>query len=168
MSSPVDIKALLQKLTEHGVEFVLIGGVAGVAHGAARVTFDLDVVYRRTSKNYERLVAALSTLSPYLRGAPAGLPFRWDVPTIERGLNFTLTTTIGPIDLLGEVTGGGEYEDLFPDAIMANAFGHTCRVIDLASLIRTKRAAGRPKDIEAIAELELLLERQSQPPRNTQ
>lgn len=97
----------------------------------------------------------------------AGLPFRWDVPTIERGLNFTLTTSIGPIDLLGEVAGGGSYNDLLPKAIRAPAFGHTCYVIDLASLIRTKRAAGRPKDIEAIAELELLLERQSQPPPGT-
>lgn len=165
--SSVDLEAVLQRLTEHGVEFIVIGGIAALAHGAARATFDVDVVYRRTPENFNRLVAALSPLSPYLRGAPPGLPFQWDTATIERGLNFTLTTSIGPIDLLGEVAGGGTFEQLDTTAESAIAFGVACRIVDLKTLIRTKRAAGRPKDIEAIAELELLLERQSQPPPGT-
>lgn len=72
------------------------------------------------------------------------------------GLNFTLTTDLGPLDLLGEVAGGGRYDDLKTHSIEAEVFGVKCRVLDLETLIATKRAAGRPKDFEAIAELELL------------
>jgi hypothetical protein len=95
---------------------------------------------------------------PYLRGAPKGLPFRLDLKTVSRGLNFTLTTSLADLDLLGEITGGGNFEDLTPDAIDARIFGVTCKCIDLPTLIATKRAAGRPKGLEAIAELEALLE----------
>ncbi|MFO7567554.1 MAG: hypothetical protein R6X02_33225 [Enhygromyxa sp.] len=73
-----DFAALLRALTEGGVEFIVIGGMAAVAHGSAHVTVDLDIVYGRSDENIERLAAALAPLSPYLRGAPAGLPFRFD------------------------------------------------------------------------------------------
>ena len=96
---------------------------------------------------------------PYLRGAPPGLPFRLDVETLRAGLNFTLLTDLGWLDLLGEITGGGRYEDLLPHSIAVEAFGVSCRVPDLETLIRTKKLAGRPKDLEALAELESLRER---------
>jgi hypothetical protein len=95
-------------------------------HGAARATFDLDVVYRRTADNIGRLVLALTPYHPYLRGAPPGLPFRWDAPTIQRGLDFTLTTDVGDLDVLGEVTGGGSYEALLPSTFVIRAFGVEC------------------------------------------
>jgi predicted nucleotidyltransferase len=78
------------------------------------------------------------------------------------GLNFTLETSVGPLDLLGEVTGGGRYEDLLEHAIEVEVFGIRCRCLDLPALIRTKRAAGRPKDLEAIAELEVIWEEQQE------
>ena len=87
------------------------------------------------------------------------MPFRFDVATLAAGLNFTLTTTLGPIDLLGEIAGGGRYEDLVAHSISAEAFGVQCGMLDLETLIATKRAAGRPKDFEAIAELEILRDR---------
>jgi hypothetical protein len=105
---------LLPVLADGGVCFIIIGGVAASAHGAARVTYDIDVVYARDSENIKRLVAALQPYQPYLRGAPPGLPFAWDERTVQGGLNFTLTTTLGPIDLLGEVAGGGFYNELLP------------------------------------------------------
>lgn len=74
----------------------------------------------------------------------------------NKGLNFTLTTSIGDVDLLGEIAGGGGYDALLPHTVELSAFGHACRCIDLEMLIRVKRAAGRPKDLEAIAELESL------------
>ena len=74
------------------------------------------------------------------------------------GLNFTLRTTLGYVDLLGEITGGGNYERLLPHTFVAKAYGFECRSLDLDTLIRVKRAAGRPKDLEAIAELEALRE----------
>jgi len=101
-------------------------------------------------------VKTLSPLAPYLRGAPAGLPFVFDEKTMQQGLNFTLTTSIGDIDLLGEVVGSGTYETLISNAIKLNIFGNACFCVDLESLIKLKRAAGRPKDLEVIAELETL------------
>lgn len=124
----------------------------------ARATYDLDVSYSRQADNVERLVAALEPIHPYLRGAPPGLPFRWDAATVHSGLNFTLTTDDGPLDLLGEITGAGGYADLFTQSAEMELFGIRCRCASLPALIRMKRAAGRPKDNEVIAELEALLE----------
>lgn len=153
-----DFRQLLATLAEAQVEFIIVGGLAATAHGSARLTQDVDVVYARSSDNIDRVVRALAPFRPYLRGAPAGLPFVWDRETIERGLNFTLTTTIGDIDLLGEITGGGGYAALAPHAVELDFFGLPCLCLDLPWLIRVKRAAGRPRDLEAIAELETLLE----------
>jgi len=114
------------------------------------------VVYARADENLARLVAALGPLSPYLRGAPPGLPFSFDVETLRRGLNFTLTTRAGDIDLLGEVTGGGGFDQLRPHATAVTVFTREILCLDLDWLIRVKRAAGRPKDLEAVAELEIL------------
>jgi predicted nucleotidyltransferase len=160
----VDIEALLKALTGGQVEFILIGGAAAIAHGSARDTVDLDVVYRRTAENIGRLVSATRVLRPYLRGAPPGLPFEWDARTVEAGLNFTLTTSAGDLDLLGEITGGGRYEDLLAHTIELNVFGAKLKCLDLEKLIQVKRAAGRPKDLEAIAELSALLEERGREP----
>src|SRR5262245_55293958 len=111
----------------------------------ARSTNDVDVVYARDADNLHRLVEALRPWNPYLRGAPPGLPFHWDEATVRAGLNFTLTTSHGDVDLLGEVTGGGFYEQLLPFTEEATAFGITCRVVTLERLIQLKRAAGRTK-----------------------
>jgi len=153
-----DFGGLLRALRTGNVDFIVVGGVAGAAHGLARATYDLDVVYARSPANLQRLVAAVAPLHPYLRGAPPGLPFRFDADTLRRGLNFTLTTSLGDLDLLGELTGGGSYDDLLADSVEAGAYGVTCRYLGLDRLIAVKRAAGRPKDLEAIAELEALKE----------
>jgi hypothetical protein len=149
---------LLRAFHDAAVEMIVVGGVAATVQGSARVTMDLDVVYRRTPDNVTRLVAALGPLSPYLRGAPPGLPFRWDEQTIQRGLNFTLTTSLGDVDVLGEIVGGGRYEDLLGSTVEVEAFGIPCLCLGLEKLIAVKRAAGRPKDLEAVAELEVLWE----------
>ena len=81
-----------------------------------------------------------------------------DHKTLANGLNFTLVTMLGDLDLLGEITGGGGYDDLLPHTIQLTLFGKTCLCLDLERLIFVKRAAGRPKDFEAISELQTLLE----------
>lgn len=153
-----DFETAFRVLAFHGVEYILVGGVAAALHGSARTTFDLDIVYARNEANLGRLVDALSSHAPYLRGAPPGLPFRWDERTVRAGLNFTLITDFGPIDLLGEVAGGGTYASLLSESDEIEAFGQRIRRVRLARLIELKRAAGRPKDLEAIAELESLRE----------
>lgn len=153
----------LRALVDGGVKFIVVGGLAGAAHGAARATYDVDVVYDRSPENLSRLAKAIAPLSPYLRGAPPGLPFRLDAERLRAGLNFTLTAAGGDIDLLGEIVGGGRFADLLPFSFETEMFGVRVRCLGLEKLIEVKRAAGRPKDLEAIAELELLRDRTRRP-----
>jgi hypothetical protein len=156
-----DFAEMLRALSDASARFIVVGGAAATAHGAARLTVDLDLVYDRAPDNLTRLVAALAEHKPYLRGAPPGLPFRFDAATLIRGLNFTLSSDIGDIDLLGEITGGGGYSDLLPYTITLKPFGIECLCLGLRRLIEVKRAAGRPKDWEAIAELEAIEQEES-------
>jgi predicted nucleotidyltransferase len=153
---------LLPLLIRNGVQFIVIGGGAAIAHGSARLTSDVDVVYSRSRDNISRLCLALQEHQPYLRGAPPNLPFKWTPETIHAGLNFTLTTDVGDLDLLGDVTGGGTYEQLLPFSEELTVFSVQCRFVTLERLIQLKRAAGRPKDLEAIAELQALLDERMQ------
>lgn len=149
---------LLSMLAHAGVKFIVVGGVAGNLHGSARLTYDLDLVYSRDRENIRAIARLLKPLSPYLRGAPPGLPFTWDERTIRNGLNFTLTTTLGDLDLLGEIAGGGDYGKLLPFTQEISERGLRFRCVTLERLIQLKRAAGRPKDLEAIAELQAILD----------
>ena len=158
-----DFRALLEALTKADVEFLVVGGAAATAHGSARLTLDLDIVYRRTPDNLKRVVEAFQSLSPYLRGAPPGLPFQWNERAIAQGLNFTLTTRVGAVDLLGEITGGGNYDALLPHTVVMEPFGVNCRCLKLSKLIEVKIAAGRPKDFEVISELEAIQEERGDP-----
>jgi hypothetical protein len=158
----LDLERLLSALVDEGVAFILVGGLAARAHGASRVTQDVDICYGRDSLNLARLVTALGPFDPYLRGVPRGLPFDWSVQTLRTGLNFTLTTTSGDIDLLGELVGGGTYDDLISHTETIAVFDRSIRLLDIPWLIRVKQAAGRPKDLEVIAELELLQDERRQ------
>jgi predicted nucleotidyltransferase len=157
----IDFGALFRALAGSEVRFVLVGGVAATLHGSARLTQDVDIVYARDAENLARLAGALAPLQPYLRGAPAGLPFVLDERALAAGLNFTLTTTVGDIDLLGEIAGVGNYDSVIAHTIEVDLFGTRCRCIDLPTLIEAKVAAGRPKDLETIAELRALLQERS-------
>jgi hypothetical protein len=152
-----DFATIVGLFADAGIEAVVIDGLAAQAHGSARIAQDTDFIYRRTPENIDRLVRTLAPHRPYLRGAPPGLPFRFDAGTIQRGLNFTLTTALGDVDLLGEAAGIGGYDSVLSGTIKLSVFGRDVLVLDLPTLIRSKRAAGRPKDLDAIAELEALL-----------
>ncbi|MCE2804818.1 MAG: hypothetical protein LW700_06340 [Gemmataceae bacterium] len=152
-----DNGAVLKALTAAHVEFILIGGLAAIVHGSARVTYDIDVLYNREADNLGRLASSLAPFFPYPRGAPKGLPFEWSKNKLQHGCNFTLVTTLGDIDLLGLVPGNGTYETILPNSQPITLAGSTFPVVSLSDLIHLKTAAGRPKDLEALAELEILM-----------
>jgi predicted nucleotidyltransferase len=152
-----NFQELIARLIQNQVQFIVVGGAAGIAHGASRLTQDLDVVYQRSEANYQAIQKALSVLDPRLRGAPEGIPFIFDTRTIRAGLNFTLNTKQGDIDLLGEILAGGNYENLLSHSVDIQLFGFSCKCLDLPKLIEVKKATGRLKDLEAVSELEELL-----------
>ena len=98
----------LKLFSDFKVDCVIVGGVAAGARGSSQVTYDVDVCYSRTRNNLKRLADALRSVGATLRGAPKGLPFLLDEETLRRELNFTFDTSIGKIDILGEVLGVGD------------------------------------------------------------
>jgi len=152
------VEDLLKELHRLDVEFVIIGGMAAVAQGSAYLTLDLDLCYSRKRENLEKLAEALGSFQPRLRGAPPDLPFCLDAATLRSGMNFTLSTNLGDLDILGEVSGLGGYAEalLFSEEI--ELYGMRCRVLTLEGLIKSKKAAGRTKDLMLLPELEALVE----------
>ncbi len=151
-------ETILTKLLDDGVRYVLIGGVAGLAHGLTRATYDIDVCYWRHPDNIERLCASLRPLNPTLRIRPAPASFQLDLATVQALHDLPLETDLGAIDLLDEVTGLGDYESLLSHSEEVQLFGRTTRVLTLDGLILAKRAAGRPQDLADIAALEAVRE----------
>jgi hypothetical protein len=143
---PLDAKPLLLALQRHGVDFVVVGGLAGMAHGSTYPSFDLDVAYARDRPNLERMAAALRDLKVTLTNAPADLPFQIDARTLENGANFTFDTAHGRFDILGDIKGISSYEDLRKHAKLAAIEGVEIRLASIDHLIGMKRAADRPKD----------------------
>lgn len=154
------IEEPLRLLGEHRVECVIIGGVAATLYGSTILTNDLDVCYARNAENLERLAAALQSVNPKLRDAPSNLPFFVDAEALRHGLNFTFSTDVGSLDLLGEVPGVGSYEEALSGATKYQLFDYYFRVLEIQKLILAKRAAGRPKDMLVLPELEAIQERQ--------
>ncbi len=144
-------------LGEHGVEFIVVGGQAEALMGSPRVTYDVDICYRRTADNLARLATALGTLNLTLRGAPPELKFRLDAQALALGQNYTFEVDGQyPLDFLGYLEPIGTYEDLLPNAENVFIGGRQTRVIGLDDLIRIKRHIGRPKDRESLLQLEAI------------
>jgi hypothetical protein len=137
---------VIGRLTQCQVEFVVVGGVSAVLQGVPIVTQDIDLCYRRTPENIARIAAALSPLQPKPRGFPADLPFIFDARTIQLGSNFTLVIGNEELDLLGEMSAIGGYEQIVGDVQEMIVAGFQIKVLSLAQLIATKEAAGRVKD----------------------
>jgi len=148
-----DVERLLDALDAAAVDFVVVGGVAMVLRGSSRATVDLDLCYSRERENLRRLATALAPFRPRLRGAPPELPFVWDDRTLASGLNFTLSTDIGDIDILGEVPGLGDYSRVAAASSPLPVGALRIIVLGLDGLERAKRAAGRAKDLLDLAEI---------------
>jgi len=149
-------RSTLETLAAHEVEFIVVGGIAAVLQGAPIATFDLDLVHLRTVENVQHLLRALLELEGRYRGDPRGL-----TPTesllMGPGHNL-LTTTNGPLDLLGSIGGGFVYEDLAPDAVTLDLGRVRVGVLGLPRLIEIKEALGRPKDLAVLPALRATLE----------
>ncbi len=155
-----EFRQLLGPLIEHGVDFVLIGGQAGIFHGSTYPSYDLDVVYARDRDNVARLVAALKEIGVRLRGAPSDLPFQLDARTIENGANFTFETPYGDLDVLADAAGMRSYAELKSGSVEQEVFGHRVRVASIDHLIAMKKAAGRTKDKLMVEEYIVIADRQ--------
>jgi predicted nucleotidyltransferase len=154
---PSPLERFCAVLAEHGVEFIVVGGQAEVLMGSSRVTYDVDLCYRRTSDNLGRLATALGTLNLTLRGAPPDLKFRLDAQALALGQNYTFEVDGEyPLDLLGYLEPIGVYDDLLPHAETVAIGGRPNLVIGLDDLIRIKRHINRPKDRESLLQLEAI------------
>ncbi len=141
-----DFFGVLSVLTRYEVRFVLIGGLAARLHGSPTVTLDIDICPARDEQNLQSLVRALQSIDAKLRGVEEVVPFLLDTKSLSRGVNFTFTTTMGALDVLGEPAGTQGYEDLVPNAVEMIIDGITVLVASLEDLMRMKEAAGQPKD----------------------
>ena len=156
MASTLD---LLKILASHDVDFVVGGGVAGVLHGSRLVTQDVDVCAPLTLENLTRILASLAGLNPRFRVAHENRPLPADPAALSGYKNLYLVTDLGQIDVLSEITGVGSYDEVASHTITVDLAGTGCRVLDLDTLIRAKRALNLPKDRQAIVELEAIRER---------
>ena len=153
--------AILAALDRHGVRYVLIGGLAAVLHGASHVTTDVDIVPEEAKQNLERLSAALKELGARIRvtGEPEGVPFDHSAGSLARVRIWNLQTELGDLDLTFEPSGTRGYDDLARDAVAMRVRGVSVSVASLADVIRSKEAAGRPRDRAALPALRELLGR---------
>jgi hypothetical protein len=154
----IKVELAIETLVKNNVEFVIVGGIAITAHGSAYITKDLDFCYLRSKENLKNIVAALALFNPRPRGFPENLPYIFDETTLQNATNFTFETELGDIDLLGEVAGVGNFAEVEASSVLMDLFDCKVKVLSIEGLILAKRAAGRPKDLLVLPELEAMQE----------
>lgn len=156
-----DPEAILRILGKHGVDYVLIGGLAATLHGSPHVTTDVDITPDRDTGNLARLAAALEELDARIRveGESGGLPFDRSPEMLAGSMILNLTTRHGDLDLTFEPAGTAGYRDLRRHAMEITVRGTAIPVASLADVIRSKEAAGREKDRLMLPTLRRLLDR---------
>jgi hypothetical protein len=143
---------------ENEVEFLVVGGVCAVLHGAPVATFDLDIVPERSEVNVERLLRALQGLDAIYRDL-AGRTLRPEVTGLRGPGHHRLMTRSGPLDVLGEIGAHRDHAALSPRSRDVEVGeGLKVRVLDLDALIETKTEAGRAKDLATLPTLSRTLE----------
>jgi len=147
---------MLTRLVERGVDFVVIGGVAALLHGSAQLTTDLDITYATDETNLEVLGEVLISLGARLRGVDDDVPFVPDGRTLRHTQILCLQTDAGILDVLAGPDGAPPYATLRTRAERHRIGELPVLVASIDDLIAMKRAAGRPKDLAAIEDLEAI------------
>ena len=161
MKPKSDFLALLKTLLAYKVDFIVVGGVCAVLHGAPISTFDLDLVHSRTPNNIERLMTALESLDAHYRGR-AGRKMKPGRSHLSSPGHQLLMTQAGPLDLLGIIGKGHGYQELLTHTMeMELGNGLTIRLLDLQTLIKIKEETARDKDKAVMAILRRTLEEKS-------
>lgn len=137
----INLFELARRLSEEGVDHVIVGGVAIRAHGGNYVTEHLDICYSRTNDNLKKIASVLTPLSPRPRNFPGDLPHVFDRTTLQHGTDFTFETSIGDIDLSGEVKGFGSFDDLVTNSIKVDLDGFEIYPFDTC-IDRRKECSG--------------------------
>lgn len=155
-----NLNQLLQVLIDNKIEFVLVGGFAGVVHGSSLVTRDLDICALITPEHIEKLRRCLKAYNPTHRMTPQRISFMTH-PTDPQGWNnIYLETDLGILDLINEVSGVGDYQRVQSQAVEIEVFNRKCKVISIDDLILAKKFLGREKDKIAVKELEIIRSKQ--------
>jgi hypothetical protein len=150
-------REILEHLNKHGVEYIVVGGVAAVIQGAPVTTFDIDALVKISAENSNRLMQALEDLDACFRERESALrPTQAD---ILAGGHLLLLTRAGPLDILGFIGDNRRYEDLLRHSMEIEMSIGRFRVLDLAELVRQKKLTNRPKDRAVLALLEEVLRR---------
>lgn len=157
---PQNDQALLTRLKERGLEFVVIGGVCVVYHGVPLATFDLDICCRFGEENLKRIEAAVRDLNPIHRLTANKLPLELTPHLCASLKNLCLQTDLGKLDCLGEVAGIGAYEEVLKQSVTARFSYGEFRFLNLDALIASKEATGREKDMIAVRQLRAVKEKQ--------
>lgn len=155
--------ALLKRLASHGVDFVVVGAIALVGHGSARITRDLDICYANDLANLEALGSALVEMGARLRGAEEEIPFVPDARTLQRTSILTLDSADGWIDLILAPPGAPAYEQLRSRADRVTIDGTAVLIASLDDLEAMKRAAGRHKDQLDLEEIAVIRRLRARP-----
>jgi hypothetical protein len=159
-----NLHQLLRRLAEAKLDFVVIGGYAGVLHGSSLVTNDLDICAVLSPENIGKLRDLLADLHPTHRMTAQQLSFLVHPQSGIPVINLYLKTDAGVVDILSNVLGVGDYNRLKQKAVSVPLFGRTCDVISLDDLITNKEAVGREKDLLAVKELRAIAARRQGKP----
>jgi len=147
---------IIATLDRHGVAYILVGGYAAQLHGARRATYDIDIAPSTTADNLERLAAALKSLKARIRvdNVPDGLAFSCSAESLRGIQMLNLQTCAGDLDLTFTPAGFPQgFTELERDAESYSIAGVTISVAALEDVIKSKEAAARPKDLDALPEL---------------
>ncbi len=153
---PLDLEKLIENLNKLNIKYILIGGMAAIAHGAPVFTFDLDIVHERSDDNLEKIKELLISLDARQR-RPDDLKLKPDFDALKGSGHMLLSTQFGPMDILGAIEKGLGYDELINHVIEIEFHGFKVHVLDLETLIELKKESSRPEDRHRLSILESTL-----------